>query len=242
MVILAISLPLVLSYSQESADSLGEPKKAFENMKKIDRIKYNEQFTTIINQRRGELPADDLFYYPPPNYVADKIIVLKTRIDQSIDKYYVIQWSQEFGPGNSYMVYYENDPKNWLGGFRADQVVIPGNGYIYTSCRDGEAFEIRRKFKIEDNKLIEIQQPFYYVGLKTRTLKPIELYNDLNWGIKIADIPANYEIEVLLAADKGEIQKKTPFLIKTSFGLVGWADITVPYIEFDEIEGINKLD
>lgn len=99
------------------------------------------------------------------------------------------------------------------------QIFISGNGNIYVSGHTNNMFNKRRKFKFENETIREIDQPFYFVGLQTKTLKTIKLHSDKSLDNILATLPANSPIEVVAAEYANECQY---FLIKTSFGLLGW--------------------
>lgn len=80
------------------------------------------------------------------------------------------------------------------------------------------------------NGIKEVKQPFMYLGIKTKVSLPspeycgpykgpktLALYQKKNQkSEKVAVLPVGYEIEVLLQEGKW-------YLVKSSFGLVGWA-------------------
>jgi hypothetical protein len=82
----------------------------------------------------------------------------------------------------------------------------------------------------KNNGIKEVKQPFMYLGIKTKVSLPspeycgpykgpktLALYQKKNQkSEKIAVLPVGYEIEVLLQDGKW-------YLVKSSFGLVGWA-------------------
>ena len=122
------------------------------------------------------------------------------------------------------------DPEFWFyqqeeAGFRplisvnGKQIFISGNGNIYVSGHTNNMFNKRRKFKFENDAIREVEQPLYFVGLQTKTLKTIKLYSDKSLDNILATLPANAPIEVVAAEYANECQY---FLIKTSFGLLGW--------------------
>ena len=92
-------------------------------------------------------------------------------------------------------------------------------------------FNMRRKFLLKNNSCIEVKQPFYYVGLKTITLKPIQLYRSKEQKEIIAKLFSNSPIEVLI--NSGEF-----YLLKSSFGLVGWIKIPETLIQTSPIKGL----
>jgi hypothetical protein len=117
--------------------------------------------------------------------------------------------------------------------FSCVEFYINGSGTIYTSGHVNNMYDRRRKFQIQNDTIVEINQPFNYVGLKGKTLKSIVLYQDKVGNKIVAQLPKDYEIEILLADAKTEdYAMDQNFLVKTDFGLVGWLRLT-----FDDIYG-----
>ena len=121
-----------------------------------------------------------------------------------------------------------------LDGVSGETIYIPGNGNIYVSGRMNEMFERKRKFQLKNDQLVEVKQPYYHVGMKTITKKPIKLYSNISCTESVASLPSNSQIEVLVSNIKDETEFK--FLIKTSFGLIGWWELDSFYSE--EVEGL----
>ena len=76
-------------------------------------------------------------------------------------------------------------------------------------------FDQRKKFRLEKDKIIEVLQPYYYVGLESKVKKRINIYSTPQQDEVVASLPEGSPVTVLL--NKGE-----QYLLKTSFGLVGW--------------------
>jgi len=110
-------------------------------------------------------------------------------------------------------------------------IFIPGNGYIYVSGHTNNMFNMRRKFLLKNDNCAEVKQPFYYVGLKTITLEPMQLYRSKEQKEIIAKLFRNSPIEVLI--NSGEY-----YLLKSSFGLVGWIKIPETLIQTSPIKGL----
>lgn len=105
-----------------------------------------------------------------------------------------------------------------------EQLFIPSNGNLYISGITNNMFDVKRKFKYKNDKIVEVKQPYYYVGQNTVTLKSIKLYTDKNCTTVLAVLPANAKIEIIAAsvANDLNIENKSIYLIKSSFGLLGW--------------------
>ena len=215
---------------------------SFENLAEIKipslddvSIKYDQTISYIIAKKYKELGLDYNNTFPD-DYSGDcegeyGWVMLKTKLDRKTDKYYYITFM--ICPNTEFYIYEEGN-KEPIDKLFALNLVIPGNGAIYTSGHMGN-FDVRRKFELSNGKFVEIKQPYYYVGLKSRTLNTINIYQTENCKELIAALPKDYEIEVLLT-DK----PFTPelYLIRTSFGLVGWAKLRVEQGYSIDVEGL----
>jgi len=184
---------------------------SFENLSVLDvagfntiKIRYDKAITEIINE-----PIKD-----------DRgIRVLATHLVKNSPARYLIV----FDPGPSddpeFIIYeIENNREKKLISLRGEELIIPGNGVLYTSGFVDLMFNTRKKFILNNGIIEEVQQPFYYVGLKTIVKKPIVLYGDLSYKKTLTQLPEGSKVEVL-------INKENDYLLKTPFGLVGWFKI-----------------
>jgi hypothetical protein len=117
-----------------------------------------------------------------------------------------------------------------LGGV---ELYLPGNGYVYTTGHANTSFNKRSKYLFNGTKFIEVKQPFYYVGLKTKTTKAITLYADKSQKEIVGSVPIDTEVEVLLAEYSQNFGGTEYFLVKTPFGLVGW----IGFVTYNLTEG-----
>src|SRR6056297_2650610 len=157
-------------------------------------IKYNKSGTDVFNTQFKDLDKNDPFYPEGgPDFYNTKLI--KTKIDQSSDKEYYVVYSPGPSGDPQFMFYKTTNTEMPVFRVMALKAYIPGNGNIYVSGHTNNAFNMRRKYKVVNDELVETEQPFYYVGLKTKTLKPVDLYASRETKKKIAYLPANYSIE-----------------------------------------------
>jgi hypothetical protein len=90
-------------------------------------------------------------------------------------------------------------------------------------------YDRRRKFQIQADTVIEVKQPYNYVGLKGKALRDFVLYKDKQGDEFVAQIPKGYDVEILLAeAETKDFAIDYNFLVKTDFGLVGWLRLDSP--------------
>jgi hypothetical protein len=161
---------------------------------------YDSEHSQLINEKDTARDAEPT------------VSVIKTKLDVKEKDIYTIT----FSPGLS------NDPlfivkkgKKEIGNFNANELIIPGNGTVYTSSRTNNLFDQRRKYQLKDGKIQEVKQPFLYVGLQTKTNAAIQLYSSNDFKQVLASIPKDTDIEVLVSSGKN-------YLIRTPFGLTGW--------------------
>ena len=93
-------------------------------------------------------------------------------------------------------------------------------------------FDVRRKYVLQGDKLVEVKQPFYWVGLESKAKKDLVLYSGKDQKETVARLPKGSALTVVLS--EGE----SWYLIKTPFGLVGWLKIEGVSQEADTIEGL----
>ena len=103
----------------------------------------------------------------------------------------------------------------------ATTLYIPKGTSLYAEGWTNSMFNLRRKFSYDGKGWKEVKQPFYYVGLKSKVKKVgeqthLQVYADKNKNKKVAVLPVGSDIEVLLCDEKDW------YLIRSSFGLVGW--------------------
>ena len=167
-----------------------------------EQISYDASLSKLINK---------------PYEVAEGIEItrlISTRLDRAKEGSYLI----EFDPGPSAdpaFIITDEKSKKKVGTIGADALVVPGNGFIYAIGRTNNMHEERQKFAIRDGDLVEIKQPFSYVGLDTKAKVALTLTVAKDGGEVIAKIPEGDALQVVLR--DGE-----HLLVKTRFGLVGW--------------------
>lgn len=147
-------------------------------------------------------------------------------------KYSKTFYTIDYDPGPSgdphFIVYQKLDDKLIrLDLFAGLELIVPGDGTIYVSGKANDFFNRRRKYVLKNGALKEVEQPYYYVGVKTTNARPIDIYTDKTYQNKVAHLPANSQIEVLLASRQAEYGYD--FLIKSPYGLVGWLTVEGQY-------------
>ena len=157
--------------------------------------------------------------------------LVSTRIDRENETRYFIDFDSGPSADPSFVI---TDEKTGavLGSIGGESLIIPGNGFIYVSGRANRLHQEQAKYTIRDGKLVEIEQPFSYVGLKSKAKVPLKLLAKKDGGDVIANIPVGDAVEVILR--DGE-----HLLIRTNFGLLGWWKMNTNVMADNaEIEGI----
>ena len=177
-------------------------------------IHFDQTISTIINQ-----PIEEEHFREIGLYIQTRLIT--TKIDAQKDTWYTI----DFDAGGSLdpmFIIYQNEHQELkeLGSIFGLEITFSGDGFFYVTGHTNNTFHQRRKFTIRDDTLIEIQQPFYYVGLETFTKEELDMYADFALTTHVAHLPKNTPITVLLNTDDY-------YLIKTSRDILGWAKIHV---------------
>ena len=98
--------------------------------------------------------------------------------------------------------------------FKENTLYIEGNANSY--------FDKKRKFQFIESRYQEVIQPFYHIGIEGNLNYPIQIYKTDKFLEKVAYLPKDYEIEVLMGKTGGEYNDLEKVLIKTEFGLMGW--------------------
>lgn len=168
-------------------------------------IKYN---STVAEEIFEERKNDDYLLL---------FDLVKIRINPKSDVYYLIQFDEgpSADPNYTIMKVGANDKLSFVGNIACEKLIIPGNGYLYSEGLNNNLYNKRQKFKIENDKIVEMPQGAYYIGLNSKTRELITLYADKNKTKKAAYLPKNYNVEIV-------IEEAGWFLIKTPFGLTGW--------------------
>lgn len=155
--------------------------------------------------------------------------LLSVRLDRTSQTRYIVC----FDPGASNdptFVIVDNTTSKPLGVVDADHLLLPGNGFIYAMGRTNKLHIERRKFAIRDAKVVEVKQPFLYVGLESKANASIVLTSSKGGSDVVASVPKGERLTVVISDEDW-------LLIKTNFGLAGWFK-TAGNRESPEIEGI----
>jgi len=184
------------------------------------RIRYNANLATLVNKT----------FDPGAGWDMHEVITTKLAPDAE-ETFLII-----FDPGPSadpnFQVVRGTEPTDdtYLVSMNGLELTIPGDGFIYVSGHTNTTFDQRRKYRVTDTGLEEVPQPFYFVGLATRTLKPVRLRSNAG-GEDVATLPAGTPVEILL-------NREDDYLIKTPEGLVGWFTEELTTQDPEHFEGL----
>jgi len=223
LAVLALSLTLISARAEESASS-------FPGLKSLPvpedltpypgKLSYDPALTKVLNEKlKVEEGAPD----------AQRLV--STKIDREKDARYLVDFDSGPSADPAFVI---TDEKTGvvLGSIGGESLIIPGNGFLYVSGRANNLHQAQAKYAIRDGKLVEIEQPFSYVGLKSKAKVPLKLLAKKDGGDVIANIPVGDAVEVILR--DGE-----HLLIRTNFGLLGWWKMNTNVMADNaEIEGI----
>jgi hypothetical protein len=192
------------------------------------RILYEPKLTQVILKKDEEV-------YKEAGVLEIKAI--KTKLAANEKEYYIVEYSQGPSVDPSFSIYQEGqDSDKAIFGIAATTLIIPGNGSIYAAGHTNNMFNKRRKFVFKKGKIVEVSQPFLYVGLDTKVNKDVTIYSTPGptpdgYDV-VAHIPKGSKVSVLL-------NKNDYYLLATPFGLVGWTKIGYEPIGYPTtIEGL----
>lgn len=125
-----------------------------------------------------------------------------------------------------------------------ETLYISAGKKFYTKSGSNNYYVQPKKFHIVNNKIIEMQQPFYLVNQDCKTSTTLVMYTKkCGEAQKVAVLPANAQVKILLA-EYGDNTCKTSapldnegknpnmnFLVATPFGLVGWVSTRGGYLQ-----------
>jgi hypothetical protein len=162
-----------------------------------------------------------------------RLRVLRTRINRHKNENFFIDFHEGPSLDPTFIICPEQGVQ-WVREFGGTTLIIPGDGFLYVSGHSNNYFNKRKKFVLKGKELIEIKQPFYYVGIESRALKDLTITSKKQGGEIVAHIPKGERVEVIL--NEGDY-----FLLKTQIGLTGWARVENIGQKAEVLEGIFFL-
>ena len=192
------------------------------------RVHFNPGLTTVVNKPMPEATAIDEAQTHVLDFYLDagktRKLALNFSNGASDDPTFEVRLAGAATP----LEYGENM-------FGALEVFIPGNGSLYASGHTNSTFNKRQKYSFAGSKLVESKQPYFYVGLNSKALRDLAIYPDQAAaekanGTPLAVIAKDSTLTVLI--NEGEF-----YLLKSTFGLVGWVKLS-PSQSAEDIDGL----
>lgn len=198
---------------------------AFDSIKSIQvddtvTINYDPSISELINHELG-------------TEYEQGVRVLKTKINKDSDQYFTVDYSPDPSADPSF-IFLKNDKDTAVEpgqGFSGLELFIPGNGFVYISGHTNNMYNQRHILKLVGDKLVEVKQPFYYVGVDANLKQDLEIYSDATLKKSLGTLTKGSPVSVLV--NQGE-----NYLIKNNFGLVGWVKIPESLYPGETVEGI----
>lgn len=198
------------------------------------KLHYDKNDAELIGIKCIDLPQSHPMY--DDGMGGGNEVIMKVKVNRNVNTYYYVLFTTDPSCDPSFR--FVSESGEYTGSIDGYEIYITGSGSVYAVQRVNAAYEMKKKYKLTDGKFTEVEPEFYQIGLKTKTLKMISLYSDEAMTKKLAVLPANYDIEVLLAKNSDQFSMKNKYLVKTAFGLVGWTNIEAQVQQSVEVDGI----
>jgi hypothetical protein len=185
-------------------------------------IHYDPSITKVINQPLN--PGS-------PEYEAIPTTrVLETKLDRGSDEVWVVDYTE--GPSDDpEFRFLKKGEIEEAGSVQGLELWLPGTGAAYVSGHADTMFDTRRKLVAKAGKIVEVPQPYYFVGVEGKAKKDVVLFTRKGGKEILARIPKGNPLSVLLA------EGDEWYLARTAFGLVGWLQVPVAQ-EAEVVEGL----
>lgn len=134
---------------------------------------------------------------------------------------------------------YVSKDKKWkdIGYTSGYNLYIGATGSVYSEGQSNNNFNVRRKYRLQNGKLNETRQAFLLVDYQCKASNNVKIRSTIEESSNIvAVLPKDSSVKVIaskyFSADEDMVVGKNgyPFLVSTSFGLVGWVNITPGYL------------
>jgi hypothetical protein len=197
----------------------------FSGLKEVNGIFYNPKLATPITKKSNIMDSQSILIMQAPFNAKQKLVVSLADIGSD----YVGLLITERGSGDQ-LIGKELGMIN-LGATGKAKVYLRGGHAIYME-KEG----ISSKYKLTKKGVKEVRQPFVYLGHKTQVKIPTDTLCGSYKGPKKLQLlgqkkAGSYVVATLKAGSKIEVILKDDdwYLIKSPFGLIGWAKNTSFY-------------
>ncbi|NWK55966.1 hypothetical protein HW115_10105 [Verrucomicrobiaceae bacterium N1E253] len=176
----------------------------------------------IDETMQNRFMVDAIYYSPSCSRLINTVTndhwrILKFRLTASSDDWYFLDFNNGQSDDPTFVISPVKNPKQ-SSSFTATTLHIPGNGHLYFERTMNSYLPVEKgKIVRTEDGFEEQQQPFYAINLKTKTLKPVQLYGDEACTKVIAKLGIGAKVTALVA------RPNSPhILVQTPFGLTGW--------------------
>ncbi len=195
--------------------------KSFSHLSRLDAGEIKGCIFIYYNARISKILMREI---ESSNHPGTALRAIETKIDNTAKDIYIIDYDTGPSADPHFIVYRQEDKALvQVGSFLGTELIVPGDGSLYVSGEADDFFNKRRKYSLKEGALKEVVQPYYYVGLRTTNRKSIDLYSDKTYRDKVAHLPVDSEIEVLLASKRDEYGYD--YLVRSPYGLIGWIKV-----------------
>ena len=194
---------------------------------------FNPKFYKEIYTLRKNLPKNDPLYMDESFGSGEEDIVLGTIDLSGKNEIYYVLLSDFPSYDISYTFYkYERiknkkTPQEYIEpdfSIYAPSVIIPSNGNIYSYGHNNNSYSLKKKYLYKEGKIVELKQPFNYVGIAANSLKEQTIYSDFSLSSPLYKISKGSPVTIVAIHEDIE-KNKEYFVVASEFGLVGYTQI-----------------
>lgn len=118
------------------------------------------------------------------------------------------------------------------------RLYLSASGAVYSEGHSNNYFNVRRKYQLINDKLVETKQALLLVDFDCKTSNLMKMRASMAADSKVvARLPKGNSVKVIASkfyfAEQDLVMETNgfPFLVSTSFGLVGWVNINPGYLD-----------
>ena len=141
----------------------------------------------------------------------------------SLNKKFIIEYNSGPSADPTFNIKWQSSKKEKVFSIYGTDLDFRSSGEIYVSGHTNNKFSMKRKFVFKIDQLIEVQQPYYYAGIKTTVLLDIDArLNQDEKSSPAFHLSKGEAVQVILSSKAEEY-----FLLKNKEGLLGWIQIPI---------------
>jgi hypothetical protein len=104
----------------------------------------------------------------------------------------------------------------------APSLIVPSNGNIYAYGHNNNNYSLKRKFIFKNSNIVELDQPFAYVGVTTTSLKDQVIYSDVSLSKELYKVSKGTPVTIVGIQTIDKNKYRSAYLVASEFGLVGY--------------------